>query len=621
MPNGDQRVDRSWPYLATILQTKKTAEAGPPTLAKQGRVASFPPGLLLATFWLGIDRVDPPVPTRGRGASVAFTLTNNSGRASSGTVSSNWGGSVEIHNLASDTSASATLSVVPTRSGKGISLVVSYVEAGAQRIGEFPQVAAQDEALLNVSTGYILEIADTFINPDRSLQTPGSAGQVCQNRTATDAANVVAGRPTLEWEPVLDPSDELDSNVGISGWVCSVDRKPPVDPTRDVPFLHPFYNDWTLYLAADPQFANLLAPGGRVALDRDVTPGDAAARDALVYAQQHSDKIAVPVVEGFPAFIEFEMEQGLLTGDYWPSEAGERLAALGRWIVDCGHDNFSSEIHPPLILARATESGDATHVRLIGRAFLTSQWFGQQTLLQLLLGELTAKEVEAGAALALFPPALAAISPMKAIPMVLSPPFSGLQSVMLTVRPPSARLSPEDKLLLSYHFTVRTGVYVSAFAGENPDEVAVLVILNDAGYTPARIPQPQEISVSFDDLIRGAGSGRQALQAILGTAIGLNPAVEAVLAKGIVTTRYTLPPPESPKDGENVVTDQVVDAGLRVPPMPYAVDDDQPYPIYGWLNLKWRRARPLSGDVIGRHPRAEAGARGRRRRIQPEPPA
>jgi hypothetical protein len=607
MSNANPKVNRAELYLAAVIQAREKIAKGAASsrfAPDYGKVAVFPSGLIYAPFFLTIERVDPPVPTKARPATLFFTLTNDSPKISSGTVSSDWGGTVRVANLAPGTSISSSLVFVPATAGNAVSILVTYIEDDAPFVAEFRQIAAEDALDVNVTTGYILEIAENFRNPAGDLRSAGAAAAVCQNRTAIDAGNLVASRPTLEWEPVLSPDDELGGNVGISGWVCSVNRKPANDPTSDLPFLHPFFNDWTLYMAPDESFSNLLSPGDIPWLDQSVHRGDPAAKDALVFANQHSDQIGVQTVNGQPAFIEFEMEQGLLAGDYWPSEAGERVAALGRWIVDCGHDNFSSEIHPPLVLARATAAGDETQVKLIGRAFLTSQWFGSQSLLQSLLGQLGSKEGEAWAAISLFPPALELISPMEAKPHVFSPPFEGIQSVMFTVRPPTPRLSPDDTLLLSYHFTVRTGVYVSAFSGANPDEVAILVILNDAGYVPAPLPPEQTISISFDDLIQGAGSGKPALQGVLGTAIALNPAVEAVLAKGITTTRYQMPPPQSSKDGDHVVTDQVVDPNLRVPAQPFAVDDEQPYPIYGWLNLRWKRSRPSMTTTVFHDPRS-----------------
>src|SRR5438105_9591446 len=75
-------------------------------------------------------------------------------------------------------------------------------------------------------------------------------------------------------------------------------------------------------------------------------------------------------------FIEMEIDRGLLPEAYRPRE-GDRMAVWGRWIVDCGHSIFSTEIHPPLVLASARAvSADTTSVRLVGRAFLVSQDYG-----------------------------------------------------------------------------------------------------------------------------------------------------------------------------------------------------------------------------------------------------
>ena len=38
--------------------------------------------------------------------------------------------------------------------------------------------------------------------------------------------------------------------------------------------------------------------------------------------------------------------------------------------------------------------------------------------------------------------------------------------------------------------------------------------------------------------------------------------VGLVLAKGVKTDRYNLPPPQSPHDAENVITDVIVDRGI-----------------------------------------------------------
>ena len=43
--------------------------------------------------------------------------------------------------------------------------------------------------------------------------------------------------------------------------------------------------------------------------------------------------------------LEVEMEQWLWPMGYRP-EPGDRIYMVGRWIIDCGHDNWGAELHP-----------------------------------------------------------------------------------------------------------------------------------------------------------------------------------------------------------------------------------------------------------------------------------
>jgi hypothetical protein len=442
----------------------------------------------------------------------------------------------------------------------------------------------------------LLELGDSFTNPTFDARPSGITANICQNRTAFDEANLGSSSPTLEWTAALTPADELGRNVGIAGWVCAVDKKPPDEFNRDVPFTHPFHNDWTFYLAPDPQHPNLMSAGNTLTGDPATTDKQNSPSEecgpAITFATDNKispPQVTNPNLTDEAAFIEFEMEQGLIPEGYWP-DCGDRVASLGRLIVDCGHSNYSTEIHPPLVFAKASSHADQTDVKLFSRAFLTSQWFGNQSLLQSLLSQFEDRVGRAAAA-TLLPPTVAAIPALEAKPNVLSPPFSGLQSLLLTVRPPTPRHSPEDALLLSYHFTTRSGVAVSVFNTEYPDEVAVQIVLDDSKYVPTSLPTAQEITVSFDDVINGtpAGPDRQEIQALIGTAVATNPLFGVVVAKGIKTTRYALPAAQSPNDGLQVYRDINIASGLSAQNPGVAVDDGQPYPMYGWLTLRWRR--------------------------------
>src|SRR5207248_11210685 len=96
--------------------------------------------------------------------------------------------------------------------------------------------------------------------------------------------SVAGNNPSNEWESVISSEGELGSNVGISGWVCSTNPKGPDEP-KDMPFTHPFYNDWTFYLAPDPRFKSLLSCGD-IAVHDDDGRHDKGAWSAREYAEK-----------------------------------------------------------------------------------------------------------------------------------------------------------------------------------------------------------------------------------------------------------------------------------------------------------------------------------------------
>ena len=52
---------------------------------------------------------------------------------------------------------------------------------------------------------------------------------------------------------------------------------------------------------------------------------------------------------------------GLESG-YIPHE-GDRIAMRGRWIIDCGHNDFHAELHPITFMAFGHEEGNKTVVQ------------------------------------------------------------------------------------------------------------------------------------------------------------------------------------------------------------------------------------------------------------------
>jgi hypothetical protein len=118
---------------------------------------------------------------------------------------------------------------------------------------------AHDEAEFDVRTTHILEVNGAYQNPAPPTGDSWNAA-VCHNRTAFDAGHLLDD-DSLEWSPVLTRGDEMGGDVAMSGTVCEDHLSGGDDYfDRDMPFLHPFHNDWEMFVAPDESYRYLLAP-------------------------------------------------------------------------------------------------------------------------------------------------------------------------------------------------------------------------------------------------------------------------------------------------------------------------------------------------------------------------
>jgi hypothetical protein len=102
-------------------------------------------------------------------------------------------------------------------------------------------------------------------------------------------------------------------------------------------------NDWIIYVKPEPEYRFMLASSPRAS--------------SLANCCNGREMGAGNDVDELNGNLENEIEQWLIPGGFRP-EPGDRIYMTGRWIVDCGHDNWQSEIHPyELIVSSHTQSG------------------------------------------------------------------------------------------------------------------------------------------------------------------------------------------------------------------------------------------------------------------------
>lgn len=424
----------------------------------------------------------------------------------------------------------------------------------------------------------------TYLNPSRPTTSTTWNADLVEGRTFYD--NTVIGKtivsaifetpeptPHFEWVPVLDHDDGDLTVVGASGTAIR-----PTLSDEDVPFTHPFGFDWEFFVAPDPPYWQLLAPSN-TGPDRE-------------YVAATQDAVRRGLLQPGVGVLGVEIDQDLIPVPFRLHD-GDRVAVFGRWIVDAGHEDFHTEIHPPLLIANARRlvtppesNGGVPYTAswLISRPFFVGQVFPEGGLVRHLMVELL--RAAGWTCPWYWPPFVPCTTRFEAHPPVRRVPFRGRQEMSYLVRPPEPRRFASDELLVSGHFTVRPGVRV-ALSPAGSDAVLVTVVMEESAYQPPPLPRRSDLSVSEGDLPDDVQAAFRAMVAAILALAGFAQAAwfSVVLGRGILTDRYAAPQAISAADTQNVLRDVPVSAlAGRVAT---ATGTDQPFPVYGWLTLRW----------------------------------
>jgi hypothetical protein len=377
--------------------------------------------------------------------------------------------------------------------------------------------------------------------------------------------------PTFGWTQVLAPAAEVDSPVVAASGTAVL-----AWPAKsDFWFTHPFGSDQVCMLELDHRFDVLLSANN----DHDPTGAtdDYAKGSALAPGAPHG-----PLHAGV---LGLEMDGDLIPSWYFP-QAGDRVAVFGRWIVDAGHTDFHTEIHPPLVLARTNPSAlhGVTESTIIGRPYLVGQAWPEGSMRAHLI-----RELEKAAA-------VVASQRVEAHPKVFTTPFQDTFSISYLVRPPT--LQPESGLLSEltvwHSLTGRTGVDVR-LSQVDSCTIQVVVAFNATEYQAAPLPPRSDRTIGSGELLDEAGG----LVATIGTFLGLlgttyvEPVIGEhlawVIGRGVLTDAYDVPLEWVPTlDG---TLERAPARTLQGEPVQIRRDDAQPFPIFGRIDVGWPMAQ------------------------------
>ncbi len=373
----------------------------------------------------------------------------------------------------------------------------------------------------------------------------------------------------FEWVSVLNPDVEQDDEVGLAGTAVR-----PSDSQFDLPFTHPFGPDFEFTIAPDPIYSGLLA-------DSNKDPKNPS------YADDWRAATASGI--GAVGLLPVEVDGALVPPGY-RCQHGDRVAVYGRWIIDAGHPDFHTEIHPPLLMARARSvdnngntttpsEGATTLFQLWSRPYQAGQTFTSGGHPGLTLRQYIEDIVST-------------LGNITASPPIFAKPFDGIHLVIFKIRPP-VQLSPPKlataltpKLEYSYHFTVNgaCGVEVTQ-SPSDPQSVQVVLALNSAGYPALPEPTRHSKSISIDSLLASKPAGVD-LDWLQQAWADIKEAEGSILGVGgdIGFNLCEAPHMSQTQDQVNVVPFTPL-SGL--PSSSQAVDKSQPFPVYGWLKLRW----------------------------------
>jgi hypothetical protein len=265
--------------------------------------------------------------------------------------------------------------------------------------------------------------------------------------------------------------------------------------------------------------------------------------------------------------------------------------------------SWRTEIHPPLLLATANVQQDADNSLFSRAVFMSRPFLPGQTYTTDVNNIYDDSAGDDGPFLSHLVHELVKVITFRSVmvethPKIKSFPFKGSYSLQMIVRPPEKPLRGNYELAVSFQFTMRNGCQVEVTEGAD-NSVEVTVTLDSGMYSPPDLPFRKNCVYSnseLNSLAQGVGTDLIVGETIAGlvslalTEVSLPFAVilayvDIILARGLKVDAYDAIPEVNILDTSQAVLNAPVD---NIPPgMGKVLDNTQPYPIYGWLDVKW----------------------------------
>ena len=151
------------------------------------------------------------------------------------------------------------------------------------------------------------------------------------------------------------------------------------DPTNPNGFtvVNSLADDWIIYVRPEPEYRFMLASSPNAAAKAN----DDVNRNSDKFGKGNYDPEHMGSDPEHIGSLENEIEQWLIPGGFRP-DAGDRVYMTGRWVVDCGHEDWHAEIHPyELVVSSHTQTGNPHaigNIEVVASVVVTSDWQGHE---------------------------------------------------------------------------------------------------------------------------------------------------------------------------------------------------------------------------------------------------
>jgi len=206
--------------------------------------------------------------------------------------------------------------------------------------------------------------------------------EVCGSETAVFGSELLSGAPPStikvknEWADIVPGKDMMVSgrisHVEFSGGDLSIDHPFSTDFTFDVALDEPYWPLAKILGSGEPE------GGGAHELHMELEVGQLLhALPQLKGPAEGEPWGLLPSEQTNPLTPTLDMQaHENLEAGYIPHE-GDRIAARGRWIIDCGHNDFHAELHPITFMAFGhAVSSKATVVHVLSNPYRVTELYG-----------------------------------------------------------------------------------------------------------------------------------------------------------------------------------------------------------------------------------------------------